>query len=63
MLSAESASGKYPVQAVQMMDRIVCEAESHFGEWGKELDAIEDLRPAMRLPWHARLRPMANDKM
>jgi len=36
MLSAESASGKYPVQAVQMMDRIVCEAESHFLEWGQE---------------------------
>jgi len=35
MLSAESASGKYPVETVQMMDRIICEAESHFLEWGK----------------------------
>ncbi|MEB2333609.1 MAG: pyruvate kinase [Anaerolineaceae bacterium] len=34
MLSAESASGKYPVESVQMMDRIVREAESHFVEWG-----------------------------
>jgi len=34
MLSAESASGKYPVESVQMMDRIVCEAEIHFMEWG-----------------------------
>src|SRR5581483_2202855 len=32
MLSAESASGKYPVAADQMMDRIVREAESHFWE-------------------------------
>lgn len=27
MLSAESASGQYPIEAVQMMDSIICEAE------------------------------------
>jgi pyruvate kinase len=36
MLSAETASGKFPVQAVRMMDRIVREAEKHFLEWGME---------------------------
>ena len=36
MLSAESASGKYPVESVAMMDRIVTEAETHFLEWGYE---------------------------
>jgi len=36
MLSAETAAGKYPVEAVQMMNRIVCEAETHFLEWGME---------------------------
>lgn len=36
MLSAETASGKYPVEAVRMMNRIVCEAETHFMEWGME---------------------------
>jgi len=36
MLSAETAAGKYPVESVQMMDRIVREAEIHFLEWGAE---------------------------
>lgn len=36
MLSAETAAGKYPVESVQMMNRIVREAEIHFLEWGAE---------------------------
>jgi pyruvate kinase len=62
MLSAESASGKYPVQAVQMMDRIVCEAESHFLEWGKALDAIQgfDTNDAASMARAAQV--LANDK-
>ena len=36
MLSAETAAGKYPVESVRMMDRIVREAETHFLEWGAE---------------------------
>ena len=34
MLSAETAAGEYPVAAVTLMSRIVCEAESDFAEWG-----------------------------
>ncbi len=38
MLSAETASGEYPSEAVSMMARIVVEAETHFIEWGSRQD-------------------------
>jgi pyruvate kinase len=38
MLSAETASGKYPSESVAMMSRIVKEAEAHFREWGSRQD-------------------------
>jgi pyruvate kinase len=62
MLSAETASGKYPVQAVQMMDRIVCEAESHFLEWGKESGAIQGFETSDAASMARAAQALANDK-
>jgi pyruvate kinase len=45
MLSAESATGKYPVEAVKMMARIVAESESQIRETGSPHEA----RPSVRL--------------
>ena len=45
MLSAESAAGKYPVEAVRMMGRIVIETESQLRETG----SAHDVRPSSRL--------------
>jgi pyruvate kinase len=35
MLSGETAVGEYPVQAVEMMGKIICEAEAHADQWGR----------------------------
>jgi pyruvate kinase len=34
MLSGETASGKYPIQSVQTMNAIICQAEANIEKWG-----------------------------
>jgi pyruvate kinase len=62
MLSAESASGKYPVESVQMMDRIVCEAESHFPEWGKALSLADAMVSTDAASMALAAQALANDQ-
>ena len=62
MLSAESASGKYPLEAVAMMDRIVCEAETHFLEWGTEAKRSDVLTVTDAASMARAAQALANDK-
>lgn len=61
MLSAESAAGKYPVESVRMMHRIICEAEAHFVEWGKEGTTIEGLEDNDAASMARAAQALAND--
>ncbi len=62
MLSAESASGSYPVQSVEMMNRIVCEAESHFVEWGQDAAGLEGLEDSDAASMARAAQTLANDR-
>ncbi len=46
MLSAETASGKYPIEAVSMMARIIEEAESSIHEYSRPVAIQEKLKVA-----------------
>ena len=61
MLSAESASGKYPIESVQMMDRIVREAEQHFLEWGTE-QVVQGFEQSDAASMARAAQALANDK-
>jgi pyruvate kinase len=49
MLSAESAAGKYPVEAVAMMNKIVCETETQMRLLG-QVPVVEHKRLSLTIP-------------
>jgi pyruvate kinase len=61
MLSAETAAGKYPVESVLMMDRIVREAEVHFLEWGAE-QQVKGFEKSDAASMARAAQALANDK-
>jgi pyruvate kinase len=63
MLSGETAVGEYPIQAVEMMAKIICQAEAHVDQWGHwhgpvTQDAREDDTSFMSLA----VRELAQDR-
>ena len=53
MLSAETAAGAYPVEAVKMMDRIVRQTESHLWQQGTYDRGVKAQRPRPVPMWNA----------
>jgi pyruvate kinase len=61
MLSAETASGKYPVESIRMMDRIITEAETHFLEWGAAAAKVQGLEQSDAASMARAAQALAND--
>ena len=62
MLSGETASGSYPVESVQMMNSIVCEAEAHYEEWGQQVDFPRDALQDDAIAMTRAARELAHDR-
>jgi pyruvate kinase len=63
MLSGETAVGNYPIQAVEMMDAIICQAEEHVAEWGRwHGPTIDDLQGDDTRFMSLAVRELAHDR-
>ena len=62
MLSGETASGKYPVEAVAMMAGIVEEAERNYDQWGHYQDLPEEASESDALSITRAARELAHDR-
>jgi pyruvate kinase len=62
MLSGETAVGKYPIEAIRTMNRIILDAEDHATEWGhKALDEVISTEDDAVATSHA-ARMLAHDR-
>jgi len=61
MLSAETAAGEYPVESVEMMARVILEAESHSKEWETEIDRVIGLGESDAASMSRAAYELAND--
>ncbi|MGB7875549.1 MAG: pyruvate kinase [Anaerolineales bacterium] len=62
MLSAETASGQYPLETVEMMARVISEAETHFPEWGTLLEPVGGLGESDAASMARAAHELANDR-
>jgi pyruvate kinase len=62
MLSAETASGEYPVETIKMMDSIIREAEKHTDEWSHCEDFPKEALKDDALSISAAARELAHDR-
>jgi pyruvate kinase len=63
MLSGETAIGEYPVQSVDMMAKIICQAEAHVDEWGHwQVPTIADTQGDDSIFMSLAVRELAHDR-
>jgi pyruvate kinase len=62
MLSGETASGNFPVEAVKMMDAIVREAEAHFEDWGHADETPKDVTQDDAIAMTRAAKELAHDR-
>jgi len=62
MLSGETASGKYPLESVRMMDAIIQDAELHFADWGHKRDLPVEAIHSDALSITRAARELAHDR-